>query len=298
MSEGAAGRPSSLRLYFLIALMTTLWSFNFIAAKFALKEFPALLASGIRIAFAGLAMLPIYAYYSRRGETVWARADVPKLISLGMLGVALNQLFFVLGISRTSVAHAAIVIAFTPILVLLLAFFAGQERLRPANVTGLLTALTGVVVLQMLSGKQGDASPLGDSLVFVASLTFAIFSVYGKRETGRIHSAVLNTFAYSGSGLVLLPMTLWLGKEFRFGEVSLTAWASLLYMALFASVLCYLIYYYALTYVPASRVAAFSYMQPVLATLMAIPLLGEHPTLSVAFGGILVLAGVFLAERA
>jgi drug/metabolite transporter (DMT)-like permease len=68
-------------------------------------------------------------------------------------------------------------------------------------------------------------------------------------------------------------------------------------MAVFPSVVCYSIYYYALTYVPASRVSAFSYLQPLLAILMAIPLLGEQPTRSLMAGGALVLTGVFLAER-
>ena len=52
-------------------------------------------------------------------------------------------------------------------------------------------------------------------------------------------------------------------------HVSAAAWLSMLYMALFPSVLAYLIYYYALAHIPASRVSAFSYLQPVFATAMA-----------------------------
>jgi drug/metabolite transporter (DMT)-like permease len=58
-----------------------------------------------------------------------------------------------------------------------------------------------------------------------------------------------------------------------------------------------LIYYYALTHIPASRVSAFSYLQPLLATVLAIPFLGETPSASMVTGGCLVLAGVFVAER-
>lgn len=95
----------------------------------------------------------------------------------------------------------------------------------------------------------------------------------------------------------MLPVIAWQSYGFDFTQVSAVAWTGILYMALFSSVLCYVIYYYALTYVPASRVAAFSYLQPVLATVMAIPLLGEHPTSALLMGGTLVLLGVFLAER-
>jgi drug/metabolite transporter (DMT)-like permease len=69
-------------------------------------------------------------------------------------------------------------------------------------------------------------------------------------------------------------------------------------MAVFSSVLGYLMYYYALTHMPASRVSTFSYLQPVLAIFLAMVFLGERAEPSLFSGGALVLAGVFLAERA
>jgi drug/metabolite transporter (DMT)-like permease len=95
----------------------------------------------------------------------------------------------------------------------------------------------------------------------------------------------------------MLPITAAYSIGFDYERVTWVAWASLVYMAVFPSVVCYSIYYYALTYVPASRVSAFSYLQPLLAIVMAIPLLGEHPTKSLVAGGALVITGVFLAER-
>jgi drug/metabolite transporter (DMT)-like permease len=68
-------------------------------------------------------------------------------------------------------------------------------------------------------------------------------------------------------------------------------------MAIFPAVLSTLIFYYALTYIPASRVSAVLYLQPLVATLLAIPTLGEPVTWALAFGGILVLSGVYLTER-
>jgi drug/metabolite transporter (DMT)-like permease len=69
-------------------------------------------------------------------------------------------------------------------------------------------------------------------------------------------------------------------------------------MAMFSSVLAYLIYNYALTYMPASRASAASYLQPLGATLLAVVLLGESVTTALAIGGMLVLTGVFVTERA
>jgi drug/metabolite transporter (DMT)-like permease len=68
-------------------------------------------------------------------------------------------------------------------------------------------------------------------------------------------------------------------------------------MAIFPSVICYLIYYYALKQIPASRVAALAYLQPVLATVLGVLLLGEHVTVPLVAGGVVIFAGVYLTER-
>ncbi|MGE5489143.1 MAG: EamA family transporter [bacterium] len=81
-------------------------------------------------------------------------------------------------------------------------------------------------------------------------------------------------------------------------RVSLAAWASFLYMAAFPSVICYLILHWAMTYVSASRVSSSAYLQPPIATLLAVPLLGEGVTGGLALGGALAIGGVFLTEQA
>ena len=68
-------------------------------------------------------------------------------------------------------------------------------------------------------------------------------------------------------------------------------------MALFPSVVAYLIYYHALAHMTASRVSAFSYLQPVFASLMGLFILGESLGAPVIAGGAVILAGVYLAER-
>jgi drug/metabolite transporter (DMT)-like permease len=68
-------------------------------------------------------------------------------------------------------------------------------------------------------------------------------------------------------------------------------------MAAFPAVLCYLIYYWALNHIAASRISVLSYLQPPIATLMAVPLLGEVVTLPLIAGGALVFAGVYITER-
>jgi drug/metabolite transporter (DMT)-like permease len=286
-------------LYGLLSLMVLLWSANFTVAKVALREFPPLLLSGLRVALAGAFISPVYWWQHRRsGETGWDRRDLPLLVYLGVFGVALNQLFFVLGMSRTSVAHSAFLLALTPILVLVLAAITRVEPITARKAAGMALAVAGVVILNLFPPAAGPRpSALGDLFIFLAGLMFALFTVAGKRATARHTSVTVNAFAYVGGALALAPVTLWQAVPFSFASVSLAGWLSLAYMAVFPSVVCYLIYYYALTHIPASRVAAFSYLQPVLATVLGVLALGERVTPPLVLGGAIIFSGVYLTER-
>jgi len=209
----------------------------------------------------------------------------------------MNQLFFLVGLGRTSTAHASILITMMPVIALMLAALAGQERITAGKMLGLALAISGVGVLQTGSGRGGEATLLGDAFIVLAALAFAAFTVVGKTATVRHGSLTVNTFAYAGGALVFSPILALEASRFPFSGVSMAAWASLLYMAVFPSVVCYMIYYYALGWLPPSRLLAFSYLQPPLATLLSAALLGESVSSAVAAGGALVLGGVFLTER-
>jgi drug/metabolite transporter (DMT)-like permease len=100
------------------------------------------------------------------------------LVSLGVFGVALNQVLFVYGLSQTSVSHSSLVIALTPMLVLLIAAMIGQERVTLKKLFGMSVALAGVATLQ-LRGGSGAGNLIGDGLIFLAAITFAAFTVAG-----------------------------------------------------------------------------------------------------------------------
>jgi drug/metabolite transporter (DMT)-like permease len=294
--QGARTRPSALRLYTLIGLMVSFWALNFLVGKVALREFPPLLLAGLRTSLAGILIVPLYAW--RRDKEPWKRQEWPALLMVALAGVPLNQIFFILGLKHTSVAHSALLIGTTPILVLLLAAFLGQEKITAWKMIGLLTAFVGIGVLDYSPAKGSGVTMLGDLYAFLAAVAFALFTVFGKRATETHGSISVNTLAYAGGALVLVPVTLWEAWGFSFGRVSATAWTSLAYMALFPSLVCYLIFYYALTFIPASRLSAFSYVQPLLATTGAALFLDEPVTAMLVTGGALILTGVYLTERA
>ena len=287
---------SRSRLHALLAFMVFVWSINFVVAKNALTEFSPLLLGALRFTLGGLFVLPVY---------LWSKRNAPaprltiswKVLALGVVGVAGNQFLFLLGLVRTTVAHAAILIAMTPVMVLLLSAWVGHERITSAKTEGLGLALSGVAVLQGRTLSGGQGSMLGDFFVLLAALAFAIFTVGGKEVRERYDGLTMATIAYTGSAALFSPVTVWLASSFDFSRVTWVGWISVLYIATFPSVIAYLIYFHALRFMPSSKVSRLAYLQPFIATIVAVPVLGEKITPSLVTGGALVLAGVFWAER-
>jgi drug/metabolite transporter (DMT)-like permease len=291
-------RPSEARLYALLGLMLLFWSLNYVVGKVALREFPPVLLTCLRTTIAGVFILPIYLWRERGKPSAWTSRELGELLLLGIYGVIANQLFFVLGLAWTSVAHAAVIMTLMPILVLLLAAFLGQERITARKVVGMTIAAAGVGVLQLERKSGSGATLLGDCCTFLCGISLAVFTVRSKQLMKRFGSLMINSVAYIGGSLAIAPLTIWLSVRYGVGRASAAAWWSVAYMAVFSSVLAYFIYNYALTYMPASRASAVSYLQPLGATLLAVLLLGEPVTIALAMGGILVLTGVFVTERA
>ncbi len=284
-------------LYLLLLLMVLGWSFNFIIAKYTLQELPPFALLFLRVFFSNLILLGWY-FGGRSGRQPLQREDWRWFAQLGFFGIAMNQMGFTLGLNYTTVAHSSLIIATTPLYVLLLAARVKQEALTVQKLAGLMLSLSGVLVLTLEHGL-GTGSPtfLGDLITLGGSVAFALYTVSSKHVAQRYDTLTMTTFIYLAGLVVVTPLAGWELLDVSWAAVDWRGWAGVLYMAGVASVFGYMVFYYALKKISATRVIAFSYLQPVLATLLGILMLHEPLTRSLLVGGAMVLAGVMLAER-
>jgi drug/metabolite transporter (DMT)-like permease len=280
-------------IYALVGLMIVIWSFNFIVTKHVSAHLPGLFLACFRTVVAGLCIVPVYL----RGRQAVPRADWPKLLTLGVAGIALNQILFVVGLGQTSVAHGAIITALAPVQVLLLAVIVGQEHLNTRKAVGVALAFAGVAWLQLGKSSNTGATLTGDFIMYLGTAFFAYFSVFGKAYTKRLGSVTVTGIGFMASAVAASPVALWSAQSVDFARVPWTAWAGIFYMAVFSSLIGYLIFNYALAHVPASRVAAFLYTQPIVATLMGWAFLHEPLTVALGISTALVLLGLWVVER-
>jgi drug/metabolite transporter (DMT)-like permease len=195
------------------------------------------------------------------------------------------------------------IMATTPLWVLLMARIVGIERITVPKLGGMAIAISGVALLQVyrtqgsLKAAGQPATLFGDFMILVCALALAGMTAVGKRHKPRSGGIGLISAGYIGGAILLLPLLWWAARGFDFDRVSWRAWTAISYMGVFSSVTGYLIYLYALARIPASRVAAFQYLQPVFAILMAVVMLGEHLSGAAMLSGGIIFAGVYVTER-
>jgi drug/metabolite transporter (DMT)-like permease len=311
--ESSKGRaPSRPVIATLIGAVVVIWAINFIAAKIGLRSFPPLTMASFRVCAAGLVIIPFYLGVRRMRLAAFAktdsalgrgftRRDVWTFLYLGFFGVSVNQFCFTLGLHYTSVNHSAVIVGMGPIYTLILAVLLRLERATWHKAVGMTIAFTGIAVLASEHGISAhSASLLGDAITMTGSVGFAIYAVLGKRVAGEYDALTMTAYNHFAGALILLPLAVhqaWmLHATGNWRAVQWEAWAAILYMGLFGSAVAYLLYYWLLRYLEASQLSAFTYLLPVLATILGILTLGEKGSWMELVGGALALGGVYWTE--
>jgi len=290
-----AGAPGPA--YVAVAIHAVTSAFTYLVARQALGDFKPMLLLGLRFAVTAAVFLPLLAILGR--GSLPPRALWPRLVMLGFLVGPVNQGLFFEGLDRSTPVHAALLYALTPTGVYLVSLWRGRERLQTNAVVGLLAALAGVVVLLLGRGLGAAAGPLwGDLLILVAVAAWVVFTDQGKvlipsHGTTRLIAWTM----VSGAAWVLPALPLTVTREIL-AKASLVSWACVGYLAVVTSVISYLLWYFALSRLAASKVAVFSNLQPVLTALAALWLFREPIHWELVVGGALVLLGVRLTQRA
>ncbi len=252
-------------------------------------------------------MLPAYLVLSRTAafaDALKTRArgfnarDLWTFFYLGFFGVVINQMSFALGLSHTSVSHGAVIVGMAPIYTLALAVIFRLEKATLRKLIGIALSFAGIAVL---AGEHGmtkhSASLKGDAIMMAGAIGFAVYSVLGKRVADRYDALTMTAFNHFTGAIVVLPVVVyqarWLLIDERWRQIPWQSWTSVLYMAVFSSAVAYVLYFWLLKYLHASQLAAFTYLLPVVATILGIVWLGERGTWMEIAGGALALAGVY-----
>jgi drug/metabolite transporter (DMT)-like permease len=166
---------------------------------------------------------------------------------------------------------------------------------------GAALAAGGVIVLLTRGDpaalRAGGSLGTGDLLVLISALNWAVFTVLSRRAL-RIHTAALLMLWVMCAGWAMTAVA-WAagGHVHELFALSRAGWVAIAFLGICCSGIAYALWYGALQRLPAARVGALLYAEPIVTAVVAAYLLGEVFTLAAAVGGALILLGLLLIER-
>jgi O-acetylserine/cysteine efflux transporter len=250
------------------------------------------------VAFVGahylLLLVAVFAYLAaiRRRLTLRGR-DLRSVIVAGLLGYACLELFFVLGLDRTTAIASAILIATHPIWGMTFSALGARRRPAAREIAGFALGMGGVVVFLGTGGLGG--ARLGDLLSLAAAITFGAYAAIVERLGERVPQGELVATSLASGGLILVLVSVPAMTSQDWSVVRPADWALVVYSSFGPILLGFVLWAYALNRRGMARTAPFGYLEPLFATTFAVVLLSESFASRPLRGGGLVLAGVILA---
>jgi O-acetylserine/cysteine efflux transporter len=275
----------------LAVLVAAIWGLNFVIVDVGLDEFPPLLLSSLRYVLASIPVLVL-----RGGPGVPWRWVFAVGVAIGV--VKFSLLFVGMDVGMPA-GLASLVLQVQAFFTLGFAAVLLRERLRAAQVAGLVLATVGLVLVA--TGLSGAATPAGFALVIAAAAAWGVGNVAIKR------AAPADPFRFMSWMCLIPPVPLFvLSLSFEgpravgdaLAGIDLAGIAAVAYIAFAATTVGWGLWAYLMRAYSAGTVAPFSLLVPVFGLGFAALLLGEALTWRTVVAALLVVSGVLLTQRA
>ncbi|HWT69432.1 MAG TPA: DMT family transporter [Pseudomonas sp.] len=228
----------------------------------------------------------------------WAliRPNLGKVFVLGVLGMAVYQSLAYFAAALTSATNMGIILSLMPLMSLAMAIISLGQRLTAGALAGAVLSFAGVLVVVSngsLDVLLEHGVNLGDAMMLIATLAYAVYSTLLKRWQLKLPPLVLLYLQVLVAVVVLFPL-FWVSSK---TGLTLQNIPLVLYACLLASMLAPLAWMQAVVRLGPSRTTLFFNLLPVMTALIAAVVLREQLAMYHLVGGLLTLGGVVLSER-
>lgn len=301
MTDAAAPAPSRAMVLTAYAAVYVVWGSTYLAIRFAIETLPPFLMAGVRFLIAGAIL---FAWARLRGAPAPSRANWMATAIVGGFLLLGGNGGVVWAEQRVPSSIAALLVATLPFWMALLQWL-GPDRRRPSGraMLGVVLGLVGVVVLvgpAAILGGAGNVDPLGALVLVLASLAWAVGSLYSRGAPMPTSPQLGSGMQMLAGGALLLLFGLAVGERDglaieRFSTSSLLA---LLYLITFGSLIGFSAYVWLLRVEPPTRVATYAYVNPVVAVALGWLFAGEVMTPQTMLAAAIIVGAVALIVSA
>lgn len=306
MSTEIAKKPLP---YLALLLAHLIWGVNFVVAKITLQEFPPMSLIFLRFSFALLFLIPFLVSSQKKNQPAnklskIEKKDLPKLIAIGVFAITLNISFFFEGLKRTTAIDASVLTLTLPMVSILFGWWFLKEKVYLINLIGIFIGFLGALIIvgvpQIFTGTIPPQAFLGNIFIVLASICWVSGAIISKPLLNKYSSLVITTLAFLvGTITMILPLLFeYLRNPGWTSQVTILGLFGLIYMILLSSVSAYFLFEWGLSKTSVIAADLFQYIEPFIATSLAVLILGEQISRSFLAGAIFIGFGVFLGTLA
>lgn len=292
--------------YLYILITTIFFSTMEIMLKITAGGFHPLQITVLRFSIGALVLLPFALRHLKRKNCRLNSKDLLYLAITGFCCVAISMVVYQMAVLYSDASIVAILFSCNPVFVMILAALVLKEKVYKYSIVSILVSLTGMMVTIDPFHAKGSAT--GTILSVLAAITFALYSVMGKKHSARYGSVVMTCFSFIFGAaelfvLVLLTKTAWFGGFLTdiglgifantpiFAGITVDLLPSLLYIGVGVTGLGFAFYFMAMEATSAITTSLVFFIKPALAPVLAFLILQEPLTSTKIAGIVLILIG-------
>jgi drug/metabolite transporter (DMT)-like permease len=289
----------SLLPYLELVFTVIAWGASFVAIKIAVQQVSPITLVWLRFGMGVIILGSVLAIQGPRKLPTLKETGLFAL--LGFLGITFHQWLQSTAMLTAQASTAAWIIATIPVFMALLGWLVLKEHLGWIRTGGMTLAALGVLLV-VSNGKpttlvHGSFGTMGDFLILVSALNWAVFSVLSRPGLQRYPATWMMFHVMCWGWLFSSLLFFSSPRLIEINQITLDGWLGIGFLGIVCSGLAYLFYYDALQVIPASRVGAFLNLEPLVTMLIAAAMIGEAIYLVSLFGGGMILAGVWLVNK-
>lgn len=257
-------------------------------------------AFGLNVVRVGVSVVLFWVMYLLKPVNIRIdKKDRMRLFLCAVTGIAINQLFFIKGLSLTYPIHAALLLLITPILIVIIAAWVLKERLGPLKLTGLALGICGALILVLTKDSQGNGDNvlLGDVFIIINAISYTVYFIIVKPLMLKYNAVVVLRWVFTLGLALVLPFGWIEFTEIPWNRYTTVDYASMGLIVISGTFLAYLFNLFGIKILGSSIAGFYIYTQPVFAALIAMLFLHEQLALYKILAAVFIFSGVYLANR-
>ncbi len=277
-------------------IVNLIYALNYSIAKDVMPEF--IKPSGFILLRVSTGVFLFFIFFKSFINEKINRSDIIRFSACGLFGVAINQLFFFEGLSLTTPINAAIIMTTNPILVIVISAILLRDKISLRKIIGIIFGFIGACNLILNSGdfSFNNNFLIGNFLVFINATSYALYLVLVKDLMNRYHPITVMFYVFLFGLIFVMPFgyenLMLIDLQTFTNEIYL----KVLFVIIFTTFIAYLFNGFALKSLTPSTVSVYIYLQPLLASLIALSLNVDTLDIQKIISTCFIFTAVFLVS--